>query len=113
MWPQRRDVPAAFHRHRSALAHPALEAGEEALELAKAARQQIVHVASLRDSRSKVVSRGIGIALDDRDPVDEVAEHTSGTHARQTAADHEGAGGGRGVPLHECMRSTRAECRAK
>jgi len=76
------------------LAHPALEAGEEALELVKAARQQIVYVAGLWDSRSKVVGREIGIALDDRDPVDDVAEHTGGTHACQAAANHEGTGGG-------------------
>jgi hypothetical protein len=74
-----------------------LEARKEALELAKAARQQIVHVACLRDSRPKVEARGIGIALDDRDAVDEVAEHTAGTHARHAATDHEGAGGGHGV----------------
>src|SRR5262245_53244632 len=99
MWPQCRDVPAAFHRHRSAFAHPALEAREEALELAKATRQQIVYVAGLRDSWSKVERRGIRIALDDRDPVDDVAQHTRGTHPRQAAADHDGAGGGYGAPF--------------
>src|SRR5215831_8619689 len=55
VWPQCRDVPAGFHRHRSALPHSALEAREEALELTKATRQQIVHVASLRDAWSKLV----------------------------------------------------------
>src|SRR5262249_3073232 len=107
VWPQRRSVPAALHRHRAALAHPALEAGEEAFELAKAARQQIMHVAGLRDSRSKVRGRGIGIALDDRDPVDEVAEHTGSTHARQAAADHNCAGDGHGVPLLYEMHALR------
>jgi hypothetical protein len=63
MWPPRRDVQAAFHRHRSALAPPPLEAGEEALELAKATRRQIMYVAGLRDSRSKSRGQRIGIAL--------------------------------------------------
>src|SRR5262245_65242028 len=72
MWPQRRGVPGGFHRHRATLAHPSLEAGEETVQLAKATRQQIVHVAGLRDARSKVVGGGIRIALDDRDPVDDV-----------------------------------------
>src|SRR5262245_45268529 len=67
----------------------ALETGEKAFELAKAAGQQIVHVTGLRDSRSKLVGQGIGIALHNRDPVDDVAKHTGGTHSRQAAADHE------------------------
>jgi hypothetical protein len=80
MWPQGRNIPTGFHRDSSTLPHPALEAGEEALEFAQAARQQIMDMAGLRDARSKVVRRGIGIALDDRDRVDKVAQDPGGTH---------------------------------
>ena len=37
-------------------------------------------MAGLRNARSKFGRRGIGIALDDRDLVDEVAQHAGGTH---------------------------------
>jgi hypothetical protein len=102
----RRDVPAGFHCHRSAVAHPTLEAREKAVELTEAARQEIVDVTGLRDPCSKLVGRGIGIALDDRDRVDNVAEHSGSTHARQAAAEHESAGG-HAVPLSRFMRSIR------
>src|SRR5215471_6181907 len=107
MWPERRGVPGGLHRHRSELAHPALEAGEEAVELAKATGQQIVHVAGLRDARSEVEIRGIRIALDDRDPVDDVAEHTGGAHPGHAATDHESAGRWHGVPPSGITRSRR------
>src|SRR6516225_8384716 len=71
-------------------------AGEEALELTQSASEQIVNVASLRNARSKVGRRGIGIALDDRDLVEDVAQNAGGAHARQTAADHQSASGGHG-----------------
>src|SRR5262249_47897860 len=89
---------AGFHGYRAALTHPGFEAGEEALELAQSAGEEIVNVASLRDARSKVRRGGIGIALDDRDLVEVVAQDTGGAHARQTAADHQSASGGHGRP---------------
>src|SRR5262249_34615593 len=91
MWPQGRCVPAGLHRHRAPLAHPLLEPWEEAVELTEAARQEIVHVTGLRDPGSKVEGRRIRITLDDRDPVDDVAEYSRGAHPRQAAADDEGA----------------------
>src|SRR5215471_15592416 len=99
MRPQRRGVPAGFHGYRAALTHPGFEAGEEALELAQSASKQIVNVASLRNARSKVGRRGIGIALDDRDLVEDVAQNAGGAHARQTAADHQSVSGGHVPPL--------------
>jgi hypothetical protein len=70
-----------------------LEAGEKAVEFGQAARQQIVYMAGLRDSRSKLVRRSIGIALDNRDIVDKVAKDTGGAHTGQAAADHDCIGG--------------------
>src|SRR5215472_9561293 len=96
MRPQRRGVPAGFHGYRATLAHPGFEAGEEALELAQSASEQIVNVASLRNARSKVGRQRIGIALDDRDLVEDVAQNAGGAHARQTAADHQSASDGHG-----------------
>src|SRR5215471_17430335 len=102
MRPQRRGVPGGFHGYRAALTHPGFKAGEEALELAQSASEQIVNVASLRNARSKVGRRGIGIALDDRDVIDDVAQNAGGAHARQTAADHQSASGGHGPLLKTC-----------
>src|SRR6516165_12006730 len=96
MRPQRRGVPAGFHGYRATLTHPGFEAGEEALELAQSAREQIVNVASLRYARSKVGRRGVSIALDDRDLVEDVAQNAGGAHARQTTADHQSASSGHG-----------------
>jgi len=77
-------------------AHPSFEAGKEALELEQPASEQIVNVASLRNAGPKVRRRGIGIALDDRDLIEDVAQNAGGAHARQTAADHQSASGGHG-----------------
>src|SRR5215468_11351215 len=96
MRPQRRGVPAAFHGYRATLTHPGFEAGEEALELTQSASEQIVNVTSLWNTLSKVGRRGIGIALDNRDMIDDVAQNAGGAHARQTAADHQSASGGHG-----------------
>src|SRR5215470_11124204 len=92
--PKRRGVPAAFNRYRAALAHPGFEAGEKTLELAQSASEQIVDMARLRNARSKVGRRGIGVTLDDRDLVETVAQDARGAHARQAAADHQSASGG-------------------
>jgi hypothetical protein len=96
MRPQRRGVPAGFHGYRATLTHPGFEAGEEAFELAQSASEQIVNVASLWNALSKVGPRGIGIAFDDRDLVEDVAQNAGGAHPRQTAADHQSASGGHG-----------------
>src|SRR5215510_3211883 len=96
MRPQRRGVPGGLHRNRAALAYPCFEAREETLELAQPASEQIVNVASLRNALPKVERRGIGIALDDRDRVEVVAQNAGSAHARQTAADHQSASGGHG-----------------
>ena len=93
------NVPTGFHRYSSAIAHPLLEAGEKAVEFLQAARQQIMYMAGLRDSRSKLVSRSIGIALDDRDIVDKVAKDTGGAHTGQAAANHDRTGGSQRVSL--------------
>src|SRR5262249_44790260 len=106
MWPQGRCVPAGLHRHRAPLAHPLLEPWEEAVELTEAARQEIVHVTGLRDPGSEVETRGIGIALDDRDPVNNVAEHTRGAHPGQAAADHERARAGHSVAVQRALGET-------
>src|SRR5262245_41609186 len=98
MRPQCRGVPAGFHGYSAALTHPDFKAGKKALELAQSASEQIVNVASLRNARSKVERRGIGVALDDRHLVEVVAQNTRGAHARQTAADHQSASGGHGQP---------------
>src|SRR6516164_8687253 len=94
MRPQRGDVPAGFHGYRTTVTHPCFEAGEEALELTQSASEQIVNVASLRNALSKFGRRGIGIALDDRDVVEGVAQYAAGAHACQTAADHQSPSGG-------------------
>src|SRR6516162_2972627 len=96
MRPQRRGVPAGFHGYRATLAHPGFEAGEEALELAQSASEQVVNVASLRNALSKVGRRGMGIALDDRDLVEDLAQNAGGAHPRQTTADHQSASGAHG-----------------
>ena len=82
--PQRRHVPPGFDRDRAALPHPTLEAGEEALEFAQAARQQIMDVTGLRDARAEVMGRGIGIALDDRDRVRLTSLRTRAAHIPTT-----------------------------
>jgi hypothetical protein len=87
------NVPTGFHCYGPVMAHPLLEAGEKALEFAQAARQQIMDMAGLWYSRAKLVSRRIGIALDNRDMVDKVIKDTGGAHTGQAAADHDCIGG--------------------
>src|SRR5215469_6046605 len=96
MRPQRRGIPSCFDGYRATLTHPRFEAGEETLELAQSASEQIVNVASLRNALSKVGRRGIGIALDDRDLVENVAQNAGGAYPRQTTADHQSASGAHG-----------------
>jgi hypothetical protein len=99
--PQGRHVPPTLDRDRAALAHPARKTREQGVEFAQAARQQIMDVPGLRDARAKVVSRGIGIALNERDRVDKVTQDPGGTHPGDAAADHDRPRGWHGVPLHE------------
>src|SRR5262245_12368972 len=106
MRPQSRGIPTAFHGYRATLPHSGFETGEDAFELEQSAGEAIVHVARLRNSPPKIRRRGIGIALDDCDLVDDVTQHAGGAHTSQTAADHQSASRGHGpVPIGGGERS--------
>src|SRR5262249_18312281 len=68
--------------------HALLEAGEEPLEVTPPARQEGVHVTALRHAGAFERARGIGVAVDDRDPVEPVGEDTGCAHPGDAAADH-------------------------
>ena len=63
------------------------EAGKQPLELALAAGEQRVRVMALRHTGAVRDIVRVAIAVEDRDRIEEVAEHARGTHARQAPAD--------------------------
>ena len=68
--------------------HRALEAREQRFDLEPPPRQQRMDVAALRHSRAFDRALGERVAIDHRDPLEEIGQDARGAHAGHASANH-------------------------